>query len=146
MPDSAAGLSLLSYTVPGWLGLTSARKADHLLGFSICSWEGGLAEQITKQAPAPAPAPAPDEAGHVPPVVGEALPGAGLRWAWSSRHLYARADRSPPVLSGPARPAGKCAGKAQKVSLAGGRTKVRVLSLGLLVGCFASFRLNFLCP
>lgn len=25
----------------GRLGLTSARKADHLLGFSVCSWEGG---------------------------------------------------------------------------------------------------------
>ena len=72
-----------SYPVPGWLGLTSAREADHLLGFSVCSWEGGLAEQITKQAPAPAPA----RAGLAPRVVGEALPaqdGPGAAGAHTS--------------------------------------------------------------
>ena len=85
-----------SYLVPGWLGLTSAREADHLLGFSICSWEGGLAEQITKQAPAPAPA----WAGLAPRVVGEALPAAGSRWAWSSRRPHVWANRSPHVSVG----------------------------------------------
>ena len=85
-----------SYPVPGWLGLTSAREADHLLGFSVCSWEGGLAEQITKQAPAPAPA----RAGLAPRVVGEALPAAGSRWAWSSRRPHVWANRSPHVSVG----------------------------------------------
>lgn len=80
-----------SYPVPGWLRLTSAREADHLLGFSVCSWEGGLAEQITKQAPAPTPA----WAGLAPRVVGEALPAAGSRWAWSSRRPYVRRTGVP---------------------------------------------------
>lgn len=86
-----SSLSRQSCTAPGRLGLTSARKADHLLGFSVCSWEGGLAEQITKQAPVPAP----DGVGRGPRGVGKALPAAGLRWTRSSRYPRAREHRNP---------------------------------------------------
>lgn len=129
-----------SYPVPGRLRLTSARKADHLLGFSVCSWEGGLAEQITKQAPAPAPA----RAGQAPRVVGEALPGAGWRWAWSSRRPHVWANRSPHVSVGQEGEQGRMQARDRGSSWLQGRIQVGVLYLGLHTGCFAFFRLSFL--
>ena len=117
-----------SYPVPGWLRLTSAREADHLLGFSVCSWEGGLAEQITKQAPAPTPA----WAGLAPRVVGEALPAAGSRWAWSSRRPHVWANRSPHVSVGQKGEQGRMWARRSGFSWLQGRIQVGVLSLGFM--------------
>lgn len=80
---------------------------------------------------------------HTPPVVGETLPGAGLRWAWNGRRLYTSTDRSS-LVPWANKDSREGRTQAQKVFLAGGRTKARVLSLGLKAGCFASLRLSFL--
>lgn len=132
-------LSLWSGAAPGQRGLTSAREADHLLGFSVCSWAGGLAEQSAKQAPTPA------------------LLGRGRRPGWWARRCrepardgpggagaHAGARRSPPAPLGQQGEQGTTRAKHRASSWLRGRTKLRVFSLGLQAGCFASPRLSFL--
>lgn len=111
LPDSAAGLSPSSCTVSGRLGLTSARKADHLLGFSVCSWEGGWQSKLQSRLGFQL------LLGQGRPLMcgretARSWPAMGLEQQGGTGHVGATACRRP------ARTAGKAAPEAQRVFLA----------------------------
>lgn len=123
LPDFAAGLSLLSCAVSGRLGLTSAGKADHLLGFSVCSWEGGRQSKLQSRLRFQL------LLGQGRPLsAGERLPGAGLRGARTAGGHGAQTSQRGWR--------GRLHPRHRGCSWLRGRTKARVLSLGLQAASF----------
>lgn len=107
LPDLAAGLSPLRRAVSGRPGRHLPERQDHLLGFSICSWEGGWQSKLQSRLGLQLPL-----GQDRPACAGEGLPGA--RPQRGSRARAVGATSAP----GPARVAGKPALKAPRASLA----------------------------